>query len=234
MVGEEKFRKSFFNRIDSLEGVISAFSLYIVFKPKTFKYINHNYYHFKNSKIVWNAFDYDETTWPMAYMASMNVSAKEEEWADGMTFITYMKFEDLKAWETTFNTTAEKNDRGETYEHFKARKAERFLEEIAIKFPGIRDCIQSVHSSTPLSYRDYIGGHKGNMYGYVKDSNNPMKTFIASKTKLNNLYLTGQGINMHGVLGVTIGAVVTCSEIVGKEYLINKINNEVGAVKKEA
>ncbi|MNR65170.1 hypothetical protein D3C85_1880940 [compost metagenome] len=62
------------------------------------------------------------------------------------------------------------------------------------------------------------------MYGYVKDSNNPLKTLIPSKTKLENLYLTGQSINMHGVLGVTIGAVVTCSEIVGKEYLINKIN----------
>ena len=64
------------------------------------------------------------------------------------------------------------------------------------------------------------------MYGYVKDSNNPMKTFIATKTKLDNLYLTGQSINMHGVLGVTIGAVVTCAEIVGKEYLIEKINRE--------
>ena len=62
------------------------------------------------------------------------------------------------------------------------------------------------------------------MYGYEKDSNNPMKTFIAPKTKLNNLFLTGQSINMHGVLGVTIGAVLTCSEIVGKEYLVNKIN----------
>jgi all-trans-retinol 13,14-reductase len=62
------------------------------------------------------------------------------------------------------------------------------------------------------------------MYGYVKDSNNPMKTFIAPKTKMNNLYLTGQSINMHGVLGVTIGAVVTCSEILGKDYLVSKIN----------
>ncbi|MNR30326.1 hypothetical protein D3C85_1477750 [compost metagenome] len=80
-----------------------------------------------------------------------------------------------------------------------------------------------MHTSTPLSYRDYIGGHNGNMYGYEKDSNNPMKTFIPSKTKLDNLYLTGQSINMHGVLGVTIGAVVTCSEILGREYLVNKI-----------
>lgn len=224
MVGENKFRKSFFSRVNSLEGVISAFSLYIVFKPETFPYINHNYYHFKNAADVWKAHDYNETTWPKAYMASMNVSGKDEQWADGMTFITYMHFDDLKPWENTFNTTAEKNDRGETYDEFKIRKADKFLNEIEIKFPGIRNCIKSVHTSTPLSYRDYIGGSNGNMYGYVKDSNDPMKSFIAPKTKLDNLYLTGQSINMHGVLGVTIGAVVTCSEIVGKEYLVNKIN----------
>jgi len=225
MVGEEKFRKSFYNRVDSLEGGVSAFSLYVVFKPESFPYINHNYYHFKNSSEVWNAHEYNEENWPKAYMASMNVSRQDTVWADGMTFITYMKFEDTQRWEGTFNTTAEKSDRGETYEEFKARKAEKFLQEIEIKFPGIRDCIQSVYTSTPLSYRDYIGGYNGNMYGYVKDSDNPMKTFIASKTKLDNLYLTGQSINMHGVLGVTIGAVLTCSEILGKEYLVNKINN---------
>jgi len=225
MAGIDKFRKSFYNRIESLEGVISAFSLYLVFKLKTFKYLNHNYYHFKNSDEVWTAHEYSEKSWPRAFMASMNASKNAEVWADGMTFITYMKYEDLKAWEQTFNTTADESDRGESYEAFKAHKTEKFLREIELKFPGIRDCIQSVHSSTPLSYRDYIGGYNGNMYGYVKDSNNPMKTFIASKTKLNNLYLTGQSINMHGVLGVTIGAVVTCSEIIGKEYLVNKINN---------
>ena len=227
MVGEEKFRKAYYNRIASLEPVISAFSLYIVFKPNTFKYLNHNYYHFKKSTEVWTAYEYDEDTWPKAFMASMNASGKNEEWAEGMTFITYMKYEELKAWEDTHNTVSEKNDRGESYDAFKARKTEKFLQEIELKFPGIRDCIRSVHTSTPLSYRDYIGGSNGNIYGYVKDSNNPMKTFIAPKTKLNNLYLTGQSINMHGVLGVTIGAVLTCCEIVGKEYLVNKINQTV-------
>lgn len=224
MTGEEHFRKSFYSRVQSLEGVISAFSLYIVFKPKTFKYINHNHYHFKKSSEVWTAHNYDDDSWPKGFMASMNASKKQEEWAEGMTFITYMKYDDVIPWATTFNTTVEENDRGESYEEFKAKKAAKFLEEIELKFPGIKNCIQSVHTSTPLSYRDYIGGDNGNMYGYVKDSNNPMKTLIPSKTKLDNLYLTGQSINMHGVLGVTIGAVVTCSEIVGKEYLVNKIN----------
>ncbi|MCC9017835.1 phytoene desaturase family protein [Flavobacterium lipolyticum] len=224
MTGEEHFRKSFYSRVQSLEGVISAFSLYIVFKPKTFKYINHNHYHFKKSSEVWTAHNYDDDSWPKGFMASMNTSKKQEEWAEGMTFITYMKYDDVIPWADTFNTTVEENDRGESYEEFKSRKATKFLDEIELKFPGIKNCIQSVHTSTPLSYRDYIGGHNGNMYGYVKDSNNPMKTLIPSKTKLDNLYLTGQSINMHGVLGVTIGAVVTCSEIVGKEYLVNKIN----------
>ena len=226
MVGLSHFRKSYYERIDKLESVISAFSLYIVFKPNTFKYLNYNYYHFKNSNDVWTAYEYDENSWPKAYMASMNYSGKNGDWAEGMTFITYMKYEDVKEWEETFNTTAEKIDSGISYEEFKAQKTEKFLNEIEIKFPNIRSCIQSIHTSTPLSYRDYIGGNNGNMYGYVKDCNNPMLTFIAPKTKLDNLYLTGQSINMHGVLGVTIGAVLTCSEIVGKEYLVDKINQE--------
>jgi all-trans-retinol 13,14-reductase len=28
---------------------------------------------------------------------------------------------------------------------------------------------------------------------------------------------------MHGILGVTIGAIVTCSELIGKDYLLEKI-----------
>ncbi|WP_338039489.1 hypothetical protein [Maribacter litopenaei] len=77
----------------------------------------------------------------------------------------------------------------------------------------------------PLSYRDYIGNHQGSMYGYVKDVNDPLKSFISPRTKIENLYLTGQSLNMHGILGVTISGVVTCSEILGGSYLINKITD---------
>jgi all-trans-retinol 13,14-reductase len=231
MAGEDKFRKSYYSRIQSLEVLPAAFSLYMVFKPETFKYLNHNYYHFRDSNRVWDANEYSETSWPEAYMASMNISDENQIWAESLTAITYLKFDEFAAWEETYNTVTEKKERGELYEKFKEDKAQAFLAEIEKKFPGIRDCIQSIHTSTPLSYRDYIGGHNGNLYGYVKDSNNPMKTFISPKTKIDNLFLTGQSINMHGVLGVTIGAVVTCSEIIGKDYLINKINNELENLK---
>ncbi|MBQ0740648.1 all-trans-retinol 13,14-reductase, partial [Aquimarina celericrescens] len=84
-------------------------------------------------------------------------------------------------------------------------------------------CIQKMYTSTPLSYRDYIGSNKGSMYGYVKDVNKPMHSFISPRTKIENLMFTGQSLNMHGILGVTISAVITCSEIIGKDYLLDKI-----------
>ncbi|MEN9489428.1 MAG: hypothetical protein RL494_1693, partial [Bacteroidota bacterium] len=77
MVGEQKFRKAYLKRIESLEGVISAFSLYIVFKPETFKYRNYNYYHYKNSNEVWTAHEYDDNSWPKAFMASMNAGKND-------------------------------------------------------------------------------------------------------------------------------------------------------------
>lgn len=227
MIGIDSFRKTYYNRIQTLEVLPSAFSIYIVFKPDCFPYMNHNYYHFKDSTKVWSAYEYCQDSWPEGYMLSMNVSKENQMWADSLTAITYMNYDEVKQWDHTHNTVSEIEDRGADYEKFKEEKIEIFIKEIEKKFPDIRKCIQSVFASTPLSYRDYIGGHRGNLYGYVKDSNNPMKTFISPKTKLKNLYLTGQSINMHGILGVTIGAVVTCSEILGKDYLIQKINAEL-------
>lgn len=227
MAGEGRFRKSFTNRIGLLEPVVAAFSLYVVFKPGCFKYRNRNFYHLRDQASVWSAQFYPDDSWPQSYMASMGLKNPDDEYAENITFMTYMRFDDVRQWEDTVNTAAGKRERGQAYEAFKQDRAERFLKEIEKRFPGIRDCIETIYSSTPLSYRDYIGGEEGNMYGYVKDSNQPMLTFISPKSKVKNLYFTGQSVNMHGVLGVTIGAVNTCSEILGKKYLVNKINREI-------
>jgi len=217
------FRKSFTQRIEEMKSTISAFSVHIVLKPKSFPYLNHNYYHSKDLDAVWNGHDYTQENWPLNYMVSMGVRKKQGEWGEQLTAIAYMRFEEVVPWANTFNTVADKNDRGETYAEFKKKKTEVFLNELEKKFPNIRQCIQSVHTSTPLSYRDYIGCHRGSMYGYVKDVENPLKSFISPRTKIDNLYFTGQSLNMHGILGVTISGVVTCSEILGTQYLLDKI-----------
>jgi len=227
MLGGKGIRKSYVNRINQIESIISGFTLYIVFKPKTFKYLNYNYYHFKDPDNIWNAQNYTSSSWPEGYMISMGAKKNQTEWAEGLTAMTYMRFDDVKQWKDTFNTVAKKSDRGDEYKKFKEEKIEIFITEIEKKFPDIRNCIQSVHASTPLSYRDYIGNNEGSMYGYVKDADSPMKTFLSPKTKLKNLFFTGQSLNMHGILGVTISAVFTCSQIIGSEKLMKSIKTSL-------
>jgi phytoene dehydrogenase-like protein len=130
LVGEDKFRKAYYNRIINIESVIAGFSLYIVLKPNSFKYQNKNYYHIKNHHKIWDVQKYTEKSWPEGYMASMGVNKKTDEWGDSLTVMTYMKFEEVEPWANTFNTVANKNDRGQSYEEFKAEKAEKLITEL--------------------------------------------------------------------------------------------------------
>ncbi len=225
MGGLSNFRKSFYQRVSNLKPTMSAFSIYIVLKPNTMEYRNHNFYHFGSENDVWTQQQYNETTWPKVWILGMSAPKDEDNFADALTILTYMKFDDVKKWENTFNTASDENDRGENYEEFKNRKAETLLDAVELKFPGLRGKIKSMHTSTPLSYRDYIGVSDGNMYGFQKDSDDPLLTFVSTKTKVENLYLTGQSVNMHGVLGVTISAVTTCNSILGGDTLSRKIRD---------
>ena len=230
MVGEEHLRKAYRNRIKNTDNSIASFSVFIVLKPGTFPYLNKNYYHWKDYKSPWEALDYTQENWPLGYMASMGVEKDQGIYGETLTGLTYMRFEEVEPWANTFNTVAEKNERGQTYEEFKQAKTERFLNVLEQKFPNLRNCIKSVYASTPLSNRDYIGSYRGSMYGYTKNHESPLQSILSPKTKIPNLYLTGQSLNMHGILGVTIGAVNTCSEILGREYLLTKILDSENAL----
>lgn len=223
MLGKDRIKKSYATRIRNLESIISVFTVYIVLKPKTIKYFNYNYYHYKSQDKVWSAQDYTEESWPEVYMISTGIKKNMDEYAESITGMTYMRYDEVKEWGNSFNTVAEKGERGESYAAFKERKAQRFIDELEKKIPNLRASIAAIYTSTPLSYRDYIGANQGGMYGYVKDAENPIKSFLSPKTKIKNLYFTGQSLNMHGILGVTISGVLTCATIVGREHLLEKI-----------
>ena len=211
-------------RLQSLENSVSSFTLNIVFKKDSFRYVKHNYYCHKHGH-VWTVADYTEDNWPLGYAIFMCATSRATEYAEGMSVLTYMRYEEVQEWEDTFNTVSSKNSRGETYEAFKTRKAEKLLDEVEKKFPGLRSCIHSYYTATPLSFRDYIGNGDGSMYGIVKDYKDPLRTFISPRTKIPNLYFTGQNLNMHGILGAAMSGLVTCIAIMGNDHIIEKIRN---------
>ncbi|MEG2079341.1 NAD(P)/FAD-dependent oxidoreductase [Chryseobacterium sp.] len=223
LIGENRIKKSFYNRVFSWEPTSSCFSVYLVLKPKSIGSFNYNVYHFLSKDLVWNSFKYKKEKWPETYMLSSTSSKHDPEFAESLTAISYMHFTEVKEWENTFNTIASQQDRNELYKKFKFEKAEKMIQALEIKIPNLRESIKNIYTSSPLSYRDYIGSFEGNMYGYAKTSENALKTMVSPRTKIENLFLTGQSVNMHGILGCTIGAFNTCAEILGKELIDERL-----------
>jgi all-trans-retinol 13,14-reductase len=211
-------------RLKSLENSVSSFTINIVFKKDSFKYFKYNYYCHKDGH-VWTVADYTEENWPLGYAIFVCATSKGTAYAEGMSVLTYMKYDEVKEWEHTFNTVSAINSRGETYDAFKKRKAEKLLDEVEKKFPGFRNSIKAYYTATPLSFRDYIGNDDGSLYGIVKDYKDPLRTFISPRTKVPNLFFTGQNLNMHGILGAAMSGLVTCTAIMGNDSIIDKIRN---------
>ena len=217
-------RNVYRKRLKSLDNTVSVFIVNIVFKKNTFPYFKYNYYYHKEGH-AWSMASYTEENWPLGYAVYLSASSRSEEFAESMTIFTYMRYAEVKEWEHSFNTVAKKSERGDSYESFKKRKAEKLIDCVGEKFNGLRDSIYRYYTSTPLSYRDYIGTDDGSLYGIAKDYRDPFKTLIPARTKLPNLYLTGQNLNLHGILGAAISGLVTCAAFLDNDEFVEKIKN---------
>ena len=129
-----------------------------------------------------------------------------------------MNYEEVRKWE---NSRIGK--RGAEYLAFKEEHTERLLKLVGKKFPSLPESVLYSDASTPLTLRDYTGTVEGSMYGIRKDFNDPLRTMNIPKTRIPDLFFTGQNTGLHGMLGVTISAILTCGEIIGLDYLIHKI-----------
>jgi len=219
LMDEDAFKPAYRKRIFSIEETYGMFSLYLVMKKNSFKYLNHNLYSY-HTQDIWNAYHYTEESWPEGYMIHFSPVSDNAAYTNAIIVNAMMKWDEMLPW---VNTRVE--NRGEEYRAFKQNKGEKLLALLEKDFPGIGGAVKSWYSSTPLTYRDYTGTWEGSVYGMLKDYNNPMKTILLPRTRISNLLLTGQNISIHGVVGVTIGALLTCSELLGKQYLIEKIRN---------
>ena len=89
-------------------------------------------------------------------------------------------------------------------------------------YPEIKENI-AYYNISSLTYRDYTGTKNGSLFGIQRDCNFPVQTLVSQRTKIPNLFLTGQNINSHGFLGVSIGSIITCAEFLGVNTIMNDI-----------
>lgn len=208
-------RKSFYTRINSLPNTYGAFSAYLIMKKDCYEYQNSNYY-IHNGDSTW----YDKNSKGNFAMMCSQVGSAVSEYSDVISILCPMEFAEVAEW-----TDTRVGKRGESYETFKGKKAEELIDLCAKFFPELKSSIDKIYTSTPLTYRDYTATPEGSAYGLAKSYTNSLVSVIPSRTRIGNLYLTGQNLNVHGVFGVSLTSMLTCAEFLGEEYLAKKIGN---------
>ena len=218
-------RHAFRRRVSSMKQTVGAFAVYLQFHENTLPYMNHNYYGY-NTDTPWGCEHYDEQSWPKGflYMHFCDRGTVNGQWStvngqwsmdNGQSpfartgiILSYMQWSDVEQWA---DTTV--GHRGQDYEDFKRRKAEKLIASLDKHLPGTAQAIAHYYTSTPLTYRDYTGTEGGSMYGIARDIDLGPAGRIPHRTKIPNLLQTGQNINSHGMQGVIVGTIVTCSEL---------------------
>lgn len=216
MAGLESLPRVYRNRIASLKNTAGFFTLYLVFRENFFPYLDYNLFHYAGDQ-YFNDFQ-DDKEWPHTFMIYTPVNEDGQSFSRTASVLSFMDQELCRKW-----MDIPADERGQDYNDFKETRAQRLLAAVERRFHGIRAGIENYYISTPVTFKDFTGSPDGSGYGILKDCHDPVRSIVVPRTKIPNLYLTGQNLNIHGVLGTTISAIVTCSEFIGFRNLVNKI-----------
>ena len=198
-------RKAFRRRMTSAENTCGMFTAQLSIKPEALRYFAHNAFVYDRPN-VWTM---SETNDPVkGVMISARVPEDGSDHLRQIDLLTPMLWHECSAWaETTVGR------RGDDYKTFCRHKAEQCIALAEQYIPDLHEMVELCYTSTPLTYRDYLGSPEGGAFGMRKDCRAPMLSFHSVSTPLPNLLLTGQSIILPGIEGVTMTAFETCSKI---------------------
>lgn len=215
-------RPATLKRLQSLEQTPSAFMVNLVLKPGAIPYVNHNIYYHQGPD-VWHDLQPNAGPLPTSFALFFFEDPLHPGAAATLSVLTYMHAGEWDQWKQTCRTVPQREERDAAYHARKKEHMDYIIGQIDAFLPGLKPAIMAADACTPLTYRDYLNYPDGGMYGIRKDINHQAAATLSTRTKVPNFFLTGQNINMHGVLGVTITAILTAAEFTGLEYLVNKI-----------
>ncbi len=161
--------------------------------------------------------------WPDTQALFYAEDASRPGFAESVSILAYADAADFAAWSGSENTAGLQAPRSEDYARRKDAYTKALLGKTYARFPELAAAAAGYTLATPLTFRDYTGNPGGSLYGALKDVNNPAQHMLSVRTRIPNLLLTGQHVNMHGVMGVSMTALATCGAILGLEPLLEQV-----------
>ncbi len=217
-LGDSTLIKNMFRRrINALENSFGMFTVSLVLKQGVLPYFNHNKYVYRKPNVWTFHKDVDGIG---GVMVSCRVP-EEGDYARQIDLLTPVSWTLFEQWADT--TVGHRN---EQYEMLKNHLADECICLAERVIPGLSGMVEKRYTSTPLTYRDYTLTPDGSAYGVRKDCRNLLMTTLSPRTPIPNLLLTGQNLMLHGVEGVTMTALRTCGELLGKDYVWKILNRK--------
>lgn len=205
LVKESRVLKRIYRRrIGMLESTFGMFTASLVLKPGSMDYFNHNKFVYRKPN-VWDF--YESADGVDGLMVSARVPEKGSDLRQ-IDLLTPMPWRRLQQWADT-----RVGHRGDDYLQLKRQMALDCIQLAETVIPGLRDMVSEVHTSTPLTYRDYTLTPEGAAYGARKDCRNMVVTMLSPRTPLPNLLLTGQSVMLPGLEGVAMTAMMTVKSL---------------------
>lgn len=172
------FRKIYRSRLASLRNSFGMLTANIRLRPGVLPYENRNIYIYADGADPWCPLPEDGSA--QCAMVSFGVPS-EDGFARTLDILTPV--------------SGEPSD--------KEALAGALVDFVSDRLPLLKDSIDRIFVSTPSTWERYTGTPGGSAYGVMKDWQREMTTVISPRTPLENFFLTGQNLSLHGVLGTT-------------------------------
>jgi len=194
-----------------LANTVGMFTVQLALKPDTVPYRNRNVGILESDDVWHTPCGKEDQVRNLLIHYNVPESA---DFATNMDLLTPMDWESVSDWEES-----KVGHRSDDYKAFKQRKAEECIALAQQYIPELQGNIEQYWTSTPLTYRDYTAIPQGSSFGVRKSCNNLIGTVISPQTPFPNLFLAGQSLMLHGMLGTAMTSVKTCNLICGRNLL---------------
>lgn len=208
-------------RLGEIPVSYSAFTLFIDFKPDSFEFIEHTCYYHDDGAGIWNVENSNNSGWPNSLLYLTPVDENQGKFAERMLVLVMMEYDEVRKWEDS-----KLGNRPPEYKLWKEEKTGLILNKLEKIYPGFKEKIENVYAASPLTIRDFYNTKEGSLYGYRKDCENFFLSQLTTFTKVKNLFLTGQNVYLHGICGVPMTAICTADAIIGRNNILNQLNDE--------
>jgi len=169
------------------------------------------------NKWFWSVWEMEEREWdfdadsieecPLLYCSFPSLKDPEhdpgEEQRHTGEVVTFVPWETFAKWKDT-----RWRKRGEDYEQLKEKLQKAILEQFLQHLPELREMIDYVELSTPLSTDYFNRSMKASIYGIEPTPERFQNPWLRPNSPIPNLYLSGSDIASVGVIGAMMGGVL--------------------------